>query len=466
MSSAEQACEHRSRGLSKLTVIAPPRIEAAMVNGSARHRSHQGVAVAVGVLLGLAAAVPGVVSFIPAFGIRPWHILVCGALALALASTPGTVLRRVKITALDVAVVLYACAYVLVEYSNSTELGFRLDLVAALSPFFFLIGFYAARIAVDGVASARWLLTGFATPAIPAAVVAVLQLGSPAFSAAVLRIAPGPGLEARLADGRLIRATGLVGHWTGSGFYFCTALAAACTALVLCKRQGFRVPPVTMISLVAAVFGAVSSLTITVVLTALVVVIMTLVVVGVRAGRIAALLGLVAVVYFQFGDYLSERLEQQTAHRSEYVPAWVPNTIAYRWKIWTEQTIPMIRERPWSGWGTNVYNSADRPRQLVWGSAESQWFGGAISSGVVVTAMLAATLLAALILVARGSTKENGRWKLPMVGLLVSVLLASFTVPLFTNRGLPIGIWVLFGVVLAVDAALSRDIEDVESGER
>lgn len=436
------------------------------MNGSVRHRSSQGVAATVGVLLGLAAAVPGVVSFIPAFGIRPWHILVCGALALALASTPGTVLRRVKITSLDVAVVLYACAYVLVEYSNSIELGFRLDLVAALSPLFFLIGFYAARTAVCSVETARRLLIGFALPAVPAAVVAVLQLGSPAFSAAVLRVAPGPGLEARLADGRLIRATGLVGHWTGSGFYFCTALAAACTALLLCKRRGLRPPPVVMISLVAAVFGAVSSLTITVVLTALAVVIMTLVVVGVRAGRIAAVLGLIGVVYFQFGSYLSERVEQQTAYRSEYVPAWVPNTIAYRWKIWTEQTIPVIRERPWSGWGTNVYNSADRPRQLAWGSAESQWFGGAISSGIVVTALLAVTLLAALILVARGSTKQNGRWKLPMLGLLVSTLLASFTVPLFTNRGLPIGVWVLFGVVLALDAALSRDTEDVGVGDR
>lgn len=383
-------------------------------------------------------------------------------MAVALASTPGPVLRRVKITSLDVAVVLYACAYVVVEYSNSTELGFRLDLVAALSPFFFLIGFYAARAAVYSVDTARRLLIGFALPAVPAAAVAVLQLGSPTFSAAVLRIAPGPGLEARLADGRLIRATGLVGHWTGSGFYFCTALAAACTALILCKRQGVRVPRVTMISAVAAVFGAVSSLTITVVLTALAVVVMTLVVVGVRVGRIAALLGLVGVVYLQFGDYLSERLEQQTAHRSEYVPAWVPNTIAYRWKIWTEQTIPVISERPWSGWGINIYNSVDRPRQLAWGSAESQWFGGAISSGIVVTALLAVTLFAALILVARGSTKEGGRWKLPMVGLLVSVLLASFTVPLFTNRGLPIGVWVLFGVVLALDAALSRDTEVVD----
>ena len=131
----------------------------------------------------------------------------------------------------------------------------------------------------------------------------------------------------------------------------------------------------------------------------------------------------------------------------------MPNTIAYRWKIWTQQTIPTLEERSWTGWGSSVYTGSWRPRQLVWGSPESQWFGAAVTAGVIVACLLGLTLLVALRYVLNGAFKAPGRWKLPIAALLISALVASLTVPAFTNRGLPVGLWVLFGVVLALDAA-------------
>lgn len=410
----------------------------------------------VGVLLGLAAAVPGVPPLLPMFGIRPWHMLVAAALVLALVRCARGTASNLRISGLDVALAVYVVAAALVEYTNAGDLGFAFDALGAVTPLFYVVGYLAARLIIASRDDARVFLTAFALPAFPVGVLSVLQLGSPSFSLLVLKIAPGPGLSERIVDGRLIRATGLVGHWTGLGFYFCTALAAACAALLLVAPGRKRLTLPLTVGLAGSAFGALSSLTISVLATVCLIGLVTLIVVGIRVGRVLALGAVALVLYLQFGDYLGERFTQQSAYRPEYLPAWVPNTIAYRWKIWTEQTIPVIADRPWTGWGTSLYTGTWRPRGLVWGSPESQWFGMAIASGIVVTVLFGVVLLAALVFAMSGIRSTAGRWKAPIATLLVAAIIASLTVPAFTNRGLPIGLWVLFGVILAVRDASHR----------
>ncbi|OQQ33794.1 hypothetical protein A6411_06325 [Prescottella equi] len=410
----------------------------------------------VGLLLGTAAAVPGVSALMPGMGIRPWHILVVGAFVIAVAQATPAAVPRLRIVGLDVMVLLYTLSAVLAEYTNAGDLGFAFNLVGAITPLFYLVGYFAARLIIENRSSARSFLTAFALPAVPVAVLAVLQLGSPTFSLLVLKFAPGPSLSARIGDGSLIRATGLVGHWTGMGFYFCTALAAGCAALLLAEKGSKRVTVPLATALLAAAFGAIASLTLSVLATVVVIGFVTLWVIGIRISRVIGFGTIALLGYWQFGDYLDERFTQQTAHRPEYLPGWIPNTIAYRWKIWTQQTIPAIEERLWTGWGSDVYAGSWKPRQLVWGSPESQWFGAAISGGIVVAVMLGVTLLVAVWYMLRGTRSADARWKLPIGALLVLALVASLTVPAFTNRGLPIGLWVLFGVVLAVDCAFPR----------
>ncbi|MFD1810854.1 hypothetical protein [Rhodococcus gannanensis] len=411
----------------------------------------------VGLLLGIAAAIPGVPALVPVFGIRPWHMLVGAALVLALMQCARGTMSALRITVLDVVVVVYVLASVLVEYTNSSDLGFAFDPVSAITPLFYVVGYLAARLIIASRPDARTFLVAFALPAFPAGVLSVLQLGSPAFSLLVLRIAPGPALSERIVDGRLIRATGFVGHWTGLGFYFCTALAAACAALLLSPRGERRITLPVGAALIGSVFGALSSLTLSVLATVTLIALVTLAVFGIRLGRVLALGAVALVCYLQFGDYLDERFSQQTAYRPEYLPGWVPNTIAYRWKIWTQQTIPAIEERMWTGWGTNLYTGSWRPRQLVWGSPESQWFGTAVASGVVVAVLLGLVLICALGYLLVGVRSAEGSWKAPLAALLIAALIASLTVPAFSNRGLPIGLWVVFGVVLAVWEVSRRD---------
>lgn len=410
----------------------------------------------VGLLLGLAAATTGVASFVPMFGVRPWHIFAGLALAIAVFSAPAGTVRSLKIGLLDLSFGLFALGSLFAEYINSSELG-SFDIIGAINPAFFLVGYFAARIAVAGRMSAYEALRAYCMPAIPAGFVSVAQIGSVPISKLVLKIAPGPGLESRIIDGRLIRATGFVGHWTGLGFYFCSVLAAGCAALLLARSIGGRPRRSIYWALGLAALGAVSSLTLSAIATAVAIALVTLFVIGLRPGRLLLLTGGVMIVYFQFGSLLEERVTQQTAYRKEYVPDWVPNTIAYRWKIWTEQTVPVLKERVWTGWGSDVYSGGSRPRRLEWGSPESQWLGTAMTSGVIVAGLLGVTLVVALRLLMRSAWRSRHlRWQLPVGALVLCALISSFTVPVFTNRGLPVGLWFIIGVVAAVHASYNN----------
>ncbi|MGA4689318.1 O-antigen ligase family protein [Rhodococcus sp. AB351] len=414
----------------------------------------------MGLLLGLAAATTGVVSFLPMFGVRPWHIFAGLALVIAILSTPAGTVRSLRLGLLDLAFGLFAVGSLLAEFINSSEVGY-FDFIGAINPAFFLVGYFAARIAVTGRSSAYEALRMYCIPAILAGLVSVAQLGSVSFSQLVLRIAPGPGLQSRIIDGRLIRATGFVGHWTGLGFYFCSVLAAGCAALLLARNLGGRPPRSIYWCLGAAVLGAVSSLTLSAIMTAVAIALVTMFVIGLKPSRLLILAGVALVVYMQFGSLLGERVTQQTAYRKEYVPDWVPNTIAYRWKIWTEQTVPVLQERLWTGWGSNIYSTADRPRRLVWGSPESQWLGTAMTSGMLVAGILGVTLIVALLLIGRSAwSSVQSRWQLPVGVLLSCALVSSFTVPVFTNRGLPVGLWFIIGVVVAAGATYKNYVGD------
>lgn len=409
-----------------------------------------------GLLCGISAAVVGIPPVIHFVGLRPWHMLALCALFIALTGAQVPV-QKLKIHLIDILMVLFAFVSVVLELFNSSELEYAFDLGTVISPLYYLIGYYVARVVVTSREVASDFLLMFSVASVPVAIASVLQVGSPQVSRLILAIAPGPGLEARILDGRLIRATGFVGHWTGLGFYFCACLAAACMAAILSSPFP-RVKNSLKLIIVASFLGALSTLTLSVLATATLIVLSFLLVRGIRPGALVAAGAVAVVSYYRFGALFQERIDQQTAARLEYLPSWVPNTLSYRWRIWSEQTIPTISERVWTGWGSNLYSGRERPRRLIWHSAESQWFGQAVAYGVVGTLLLLAVCIGIAYHFARRVRSEQFRYQMPGAMLILGCLAASFTVPVFTNRGLPVALWVLLGVVVSIQV-LSR-VED------
>jgi hypothetical protein len=161
--------------------------------------------------------------------------------------------------------------------------------------------------------------------------------------------------------------------------------------------------------------------------------------------------GLVAIaLYWQFGSYLGERIDQQTAYRPSYVPDWLPNTLAYRWRIWSEQTVPVIQERLMTGWGADLYSGRQRPSLLVWHSPESQWFGVLVMYGLIGFLALIFVAVRSLWVAGMMSFRPGGSHWLPIFILFIGAAVGSVTVSVYTSRGYPVAFWVLLGLLLGV----------------
>lgn len=403
---------------------------------------------AIGLLLGVSSAVVGIpYGFVE---LRLWHLLLVAAAILAFASSLSRGLKSVHLFAHDFTATIFVAWGLVVEYVNSSDLSYPFRPVNAIVGSLFLLAYWTVRLSVNTHQDAVNFLRGFVLPAIPVALLAAAQSGSAGVSRWVLLVAPSEGLSNRLEDGRLIRATGLIGHWTGLGFYFCAMLAASLVLTFI--RRGRSRSVIGITGAASSLIGVFSSLTLAAILTSGAILLSAIVLRGRTLGPFIGVVAAISVIWFYFRDLLGDRIEQQLAARPEWVPAWIPNTIAFRMKIWTEQSIPVASERPFWGWGSGLF-SADRqrPYQLSWPSAESQWFAQMLSAGVVSMVLLAALIAAMLYSGIKLSRDYSyGRGVYPFIALVIMTFASSFTAPVYINRGLTIPLWILFGLVCAL----------------
>ncbi|KIQ17602.1 O-antigen ligase family protein [Rhodococcus sp. MEB064] len=412
----------------------------------------------VGLLLGTASAAVGVRSIVPGIPLRPWHILVFAALVLAWTAHSRRTTPRIRPLLSDVALLAFVGLSVAVELWNVATSDIQASITNAIYPLYFLVGYAAVRLVVRHRTDAMALLVAFTIPVVPSAVAALAQLASRDLARLVLTVAPAGGLSDRIDDGRTLRSTAFIGHWTGAGMYFCAILAAVgCVLLMRPRRRSALVMVWT--AAVAAIAGALASATISVIATAAALCLVTAVAGGWRPLVFLSTSGIVAgaLSFVLTRPVLQARVDQQTtpARTSSGPPtgpvadpgsSWIPSTLAYRYRVWTEQTLPAIADRPVTGWGADVFGSSARPPVLAWGSAESQWLGVALSFGV--PAMVVFVLVIAAI--ASVLYRSASRMSAPVMTLFACSVASAFIVPVFTNRGLPVPFWILLGVVVAL----------------
>lgn len=423
----------------------------------------------VGLLLGLSAALHGVEGL---GGIRPWHLFVALGLVIALSSGGLERLKTYRITAIDLLFVLFITANILVEIIRAPELNYPPNTLSAATDIFYFIGYLTARLVVRDRNDLAAFLKGIVLPMFPTSVVAVLQVLSVGpIMQFVLAITTSAGVEARIEDGRLIRPGAFVGHWTSLGFYLNGALAAVMVLWAL-KRTGTRTASTRFIiaAVVAGVVGVLSTLTISAIGTALVIVVVGLSVKGIRIGMLLGGAAVISIFALVLSDPLEARWELQYGEHARrmtgFFESLIPNTMLYRIHIWVTETLPAISESPWLGWGIGVYqlDNPDRvyPFTLHWASAESQWlaslmWGGAIAA-IPFFVLLAVTLLALL----RQLSGQLGPLVRPVAVLFVFAIISAFTAPVFSARGLAPVLWPMVGAIVSL-ALIVRDTEKPRS---
>lgn len=438
-----------------------------------RHRSAFVRAGWVGGLLGAAAAFSGVASPISAIPVRPWHVLLLAAAIVAFSGLEKGSIARARLLPLDLTIILYTTVTLIVELLNSAELGYRPDPVNVASALFYFVAYVSARAVSTDLQSVRAFLRAFIWPIFIITPIAVGQsLGIPLITRFVLTFAPGEGALNRLESGGLTRATGFVGHWTGFGGYLIVIVAMIVAILAIDKQLQRRRSRAALLALVFAGLCLVTTLTFSVIISALLVVIACWRHAGLGAALAVILVTVSGIAAAVFGTLISSRLDQQFAERVwrlPWVPDWVPDTIHYRLRIWADQTIPMIFERPVTGWGTGLYESVGRgfepgrtyPNDLIWHSPESQWFGTAMTFGIAGLVAQLVMLAAVAVLLIRANRSHGAHLVArPALILFVAALITAVTVPIFTNRGFPVAWWPLVGVVAGLSLHLARRPDD------
>ncbi|WP_264796401.1 O-antigen ligase family protein [Arthrobacter mangrovi] len=347
----------------------------------------------------------------------------------------------------ELGILFFVLTTLVLELINSLALGHEPAFYLTYNWTIYLFAVFAARLCLASRGELRSFLGGFVLLVPLAAVIALMQLlDNPTISRTILELAPNAGAMARLEEGAPPRASGLIGHWTGLGSYL-VAMAVAVLALTLmsASRSNYR-----MIALGVIGLGVLSTFTFSVIITYILVVAVYFI--KTKRGLILLLLsgifGFVASAFL--ADSLAFRVFQQygdNAGAFSSSSGLIPETVMFRFSIWINETLPAVLERPVTGWGQGVYIQFGQwthfPEDLLWRSPESQWFSVLMQGGLLLLVVIGYVI----VQLWRAASMQESQLAVVLKTFLLLCVATAFTVPQFTNAGLPAVLFVLFGAL-------------------
>lgn len=310
---------------------------------------------------------------------------------------------------------------------------------------FFLL-YRGVRIAVRDERERRLVLGAVVIGTVPVALLAILQeLKMPGVAAFIDTLTGGlTGGNAGARTGSLLRATGPFDNWAALAGYLLPILFVV---LVL-ALSGTRLPARRWF-LGAGVLAAIA-FALTVEQSAIVCGIVGVVVLVRRYDRDGHLTRWVlagAVIAFIAASPL---LVPRLFHELSGSPgtgriAWVPQTISFRWSVWTKQYLPAIVARPFAGYGVVL------PHSIAWPYSESQYVTFLMEGGVAMLAVfvaLAWTMFEGTLAAARSDDPQTRALGLALAAAVVAMVVMDFVWPFLSNGGMPQVLWALMALAV------------------
>jgi hypothetical protein len=243
--------------------------------------------------------------------------------------------------------------------------------------------------------------------------------------------------------GGFIRATGPFSNWAAlAGYLMPLVLIALCLGLGNAVRSHFKAQYFLALLLTLALFFT-SELSVIACL------LIGACILGLRYGRRREMMrwlgiGLLVVVVGA-GGLLAHRLNTQfTTSAGTGRSPFIPQTLGFRWMIWTQQYIPAVMKRPLTGYGVVLPNS------IQWPFPESQYITFLIQGGAPLLAMFGFLFWAMTQQAKRAIRSLDPVDRALGEGLLAAtVILAIVNVvwPFLSNGGSPQLLWCLFAIL-------------------
>jgi hypothetical protein len=410
------------------------------------------------VLAGVVPAVSGLRRGLPVPGLRLSEALIAGIAVILLA----TVARRQRAPwcAFDWVALGYVAVAALIGTYDLLRRGQGFDstsLGTLAGPLEFFLLYRAAVVSLQAERSRRAALRAVLFASVPVSLLALLQRSGVLGVPGILRTLTGVDLSTDYSYAQLHRATGPFPHWQMLGAYLLVVILIA-VALLLDRNQAVLrhrwlvgvlmldaaalLETVSMSPLLAAIAGSVA--------------------LSIWYGRgrqilvwlaLAAAIGAVA-----FGSLLSARYDLQYARTpGQTTNAIVPNTLAYRYEVWTKQYLPALSGRWVTGWGPCCSTPTDLPSGLGWDFTESVYLTLLLRGGIMLLAVYGLLMWGFGALARRSSRAGAGPPGDRAVGRVLLVLVLAliplqFVEPYFVDTGLPHLLWAMAGLLAAARA--------------
>lgn len=314
---------------------------------------------------------------------------------------------------------------------------------------FFLL-YRAVRVALRTRADRRLALWVVLLSSALASLLAVLEeLRLPGVGNFIATITGGLAIGAGTAGGApttvggILRATGPFDNWAALAGYLLPVLLVL-VALAMARRWG---RPFRWFAL-AGVLGALAFV-LTAEQSAIVCFVVGAVVLAKRFGarRVVPWMVLaVAVGAAILGPFLAERIASELGGGAGTGRmAWVPQTLSFRWSIWTGQYLPAIGARPFAGYGVIL------PPTIRWPYPESQYVSFLVEGGIPMVAAFFGTVgavLAGTVRAARSADPVDRALGSAMTVAVVSMLVMNVMWPFLSNGGMPQVLWVLLALTV------------------
>lgn len=287
---------------------------------------------------------------------------------------------------------------------------------------------------------------------IPVSVLALLQtMKIHAIESLLVRITGGNAL-APTTFHVFFRATSVFNQWTLLSGYLAIILIVG----IACLVQQVPLPGLTRRSLALLLLLDAIALMFTAEISALGGLLAAVVLIGYWSRKGAAIsrwmvVGIVVVAAVG-GSYFASRLATEFyTNVATGRAAYIPQTIAYRWQIWTSQYFPAIASRPVTGWGSTL------PSYVSWPYPESQYVATLMAGGVPLLALFGLEMLALYLWARSEALRELDALQQALgiaIAAIVLILVPMDAIfPYFTSGGLPEPLFCAAGVLAAYGAS-------------
>ena len=398
------------------------------------------------ILVGVVPIASGLDRGVPIPGFRLSELLTVGLAGVLLVSLDHR--RDARWRALDWAAIAYVAAHVVMGVLGSYNEGRPVvngDLGTLVGPAQYFVYFRALALVLQTEEMRSRALTFLLGSSVVISVSVIVDKFVPGVRPTLHDLT---GYSVFPGDGQSVsRASGLFPHFQVASGYLASIVIASAAAFL----NGYRTMPRLALAFVCALAGValVQTVTLTTLLGAAAGVLVLAAWHTDRRRNLAIALISLAAVGAVFSPVLLARVNEQGAVAVGTLGAnrnpLVPQTVAYRWEIWTTQSLPALSDRLYVGAGPTL------PNTMTWKSTESMYMTLLFRGGVPLLAVWLILWYTMLRTAWRGRYSPDETQRIAakaLTVLLVFLVVMQNIQPYLTYGGISHVVWLLAAIVV------------------